>query len=259
MRRSDGFLLEIKEISKSFGGLVAVKDFSLGIEQAQIISLIGPNGAGKTTLFNVLTGITKPDRGMFALEGKKLTGMPAHKIAQQGIARTFQELKLFDDMSVIDNLLIAFKFKHGEKFLSSIFRRKKIKRETEAYIARARKLLKIVNLEQNASQPAGELSYGQRKLVEIVRTLAANPKLVLLDEPTAGVNPQLFYDISMLFRKLVTDGVTIFIIEHNIDFVMEISDKVAVMDGGKRIAFGTPEEVRNSEQVKEAYLGLRIE
>lgn len=240
-------MLTIKGLTKSFAGIKALDDVSLQIERGKITGLIGPNGSGKTTLFNVVTGVYPPDAGQVYYREQPLTGLKPHAICQHGILRTFQITRLFWEMTVLENMIVPVRrigvmnlFKEG------IFHREK---------NRAMELLDFVGLAQMAQVKAKKLSYGQQKLLELASILMADPELIMLDEPAGGVNPVMIDSLVEVIRELNEKGVTIFVVEHNMGVVMDLCDAVAVLDHGKTVAIGAPEEVQNNDEVLEAYLG----
>ena len=247
-------LLEVRNIGISFGGLKAVNDFSLTIEKGQLYGLIGPNGAGKTTVFNLLTGVYKPDTGSIFLDGKNLTGKKTIEINQAGIARTFQNIRLFKSQTVFENILIAKHLRRTSNLFTATFH---LNGKEEAKMRKeAEELLRIVGLEDLRDEMATSLPYGKQRRLEIARALATEPKLLLLDEPAAGMNPQETDDLTAFIAKIRDEfGLTIFMIEHHMDLVMEISDRIYVLDFGKPIAEGVPEEIQNNQRVIDAYLG----
>jgi len=226
-------MLSLKNISKSFGGVKAVNKCTFAVEENTITSLIGPNGAGKTTVFNIISGLTKPDAGAIRLENKNITGMPAYKIAQNGISRTFQLTKIFRNMSIRDNMLIAKKTSDQE----------------------IKAVLGSVYLNKPLDAIASELSYGQQRLLEIARALLMPHSLLLLDEPTAGVNPKIRDELKIILKKLRKEDKTILLIEHDMDFVMDISDTVIVLNEGKVLKIGKPKDIVKDKKVLKAYLG----
>ncbi|RJP65221.1 MAG: ABC transporter ATP-binding protein [Ignavibacteriales bacterium] len=247
-------LLQLKNISKSFDGTRAVNNFSCVIEDRNIIGLIGPNGAGKTTLFNILSGFLESDKGEIAFNGKNINRMTPYNITLSGISRTFQDLRLIRQLSVIENVLLCFKEQPGE-ILRKIFFKSRLSEETEAKNKeKAHTLLQFAGIDEKYNEPAGNLSYGQQKLLSIVCCLAAEPKLILLDEPVAGIQPATIEKIIEMLKALVKQGTTIFFIEHNINFVMHISDRIIVMDEGEKIAEGSPAEIAANAEILEAYL-----
>ena len=226
-------MLQLKNISKSFGGVKAVDRCTFEVKEKTITSLIGPNGAGKTTAFNIISGLTKADAGTIRLSGKNISGMPAYKIAQSGISRTFQLTKVFRNLTIKDNLLIAKKT--GEKEMQEI--------------------LKSVYLEKSLDTVASELSYGQQRLLEMARALLKPHELLMLDEPTAGVNPKIRQELKTILKNLRKEGKTVLLIEHDMEFVMDISDEVIVLNEGKVLKIGKPKQIMNDKKVSEAYLG----
>lgn len=249
-------LLEVRNIGISFGGLKAVNDFSLTIEKGQLYGLIGPNGAGKTTVFNLLTGVYKPDTGSIFLDGKNLTGKKTIEINQAGIARTFQNIRLFKELSVLDNVKVAFNQGMSYSVLKSIFRTPSYWKEEAEIDRKARELLAVFHMEDKADSLAQNLPYGQQRKLEIARALATNPKLLLLDEPAAGMNPtetaELMDTISTIRKNF---NISILLIEHDMSLVMSICERLIVIDYGQIIAKGTPYEIANNEKVIGAYLG----
>lgn len=246
-------MLEISGVTKHFDGVHAVDNASLKIPQATITSLIGPNGAGKTTLFNIICGYIEPDRGDVQFGGKSLNGYAPHQRASAGIGRTFQNMRLIKRLSSLENLMLAFINHKSGSFISnlsySISRKHEIKNKEKAY-----ELLHFVGLKDKADEPAGSLSYGQQKLLSLACCLALDAKLLMLDEPVAGVNQETILKILSLLRKLKDSSVTVFLIEHNLDAVTEISDRLIVMDEGRIIADGIPSEVKEMPEVIEAYI-----
>lgn len=243
-------ILEIRNLSKSYGGINAVDNCSFGIERANITGLIGPNGAGKTTLFNLLSGFEKPDSGNVYFENNDITNLESYKIVEQGICRTFQITKLFPNLTCLENIMISKKIANDYvSILGEIF-------ENDEKLAKySFKFLELVGLAEKKNTLGKDLSYGQQKLLEIARSLATEPKLLLLDEPFAGVNPKMVETIKQKIIDIKNSGKTVFIIEHNISAVMELCNKIIVLDYGEKIAEGKPNEVRNNKTVIEAYLG----
>lgn len=249
-------MLEIKEIVKSFGGLMAVCDCSLRVEQGSITGLIGPNGAGKTTLFNVITGQYKPDRGAIYFEGATIHGLPPHQIFQKKIYRTFQITREFAQMTVLENLMLMPEGQAGEKIWNTWFRPGAVRRQERVNLEKALEVLEFVELIDLKDEYASSLSGGQKKLLELARSMMSEPKMVLLDEPGAGVNPTLMRKLIANIEKLCEEmNITFFLIEHDMDLVMRLCNPVIVMSEGKKLVEGTPGEIKKDERVLEAYLG----
>jgi branched-chain amino acid transport system ATP-binding protein len=249
-------MLEIKKITKSFGGIAAVTDCSLRVEKNSITGLIGPNGAGKTTLFNLITGFYKPDSGLIHFKGERIDTLPPYRIFQKRIFRTFQITREFTKMTVVENLMSVHHPQIGEKIWNTWFRRKKVKDEEWAINANAIEVLEFVELIDLKDEYAGSLSGGQKKLLEIAKSIMAEPELVLLDEPGAGVNPTLMKKLVEKIKILSTEKhMTFFLIEHDMDLVMNLCNPVIVMSEGKKLTEGTPEYIKSHHEVLEAYLG----
>lgn len=248
-------MLTIEHLCLDFDGLKAVNDVSLHVNKGSVTALIGPNGAGKTTLFNLIAGVYKPLSGEVYLEGNRITGMKPYEVCKEGIARTYQVIKLFSGMSVLDNVLVGMHSQLNSGFWQGVFKTKKTRAEEKAALKKAHELLELVGLEKYAQFPAGSLAYGQQRLLEIARALASNPKLLLLDEPAAGMNSTEKMELNERIRTMIKMGVTVLIVEHDMDMVMSIADKIYVINSGKNLADGTAEEIANNEAVIEAYLG----
>lgn len=254
---------DAQSISIVFGGLKAVTNFGLKLEKGELVGLIGPNGAGKTTIFNMLTGVYNPTSGNIIFNGesgeKSIIGLKPYQITQMGIARTFQNIRLFKDLKVIDNVRIAFHSNVKYTALQAVLRTTSYYKEEEAMVERARELLKIFNLHNKENELAKNLPYGEQRKLEITRALATNPKLLLLDEPAAGMNPQETQDLMNLI-KFIRDkfNLTILLIEHDMSLVMGICERIAVLDYGQTIAMGTPQQISKDPKVIKAYLGEEV-
>jgi ABC-type branched-subunit amino acid transport system ATPase component len=248
-------MLEIKGVTKAFAGVRAVSDVHIAVREGEFASVIGPNGSGKTTLFNCVTGFIRPDGGTVLFQGRDITGMPPFKIARLGMARTFQSVRLFAELSVLDNLLAGIQEYQHDSSLGRLIRSSGVRRNEAAARRQAMNMLDLVHLAGFERARAGALSYGQRKLLSIAVALMSKPRLVLLDEPTAAVNPTVILSIRDLLKEFNDDGQTFLLIEHNMEFVMSLSKTVTVLDAGQVIASGSPAEVRSDRRVLEAYLG----
>lgn len=252
-------LLQVNQLGIQFGGLKAVSEFNLQINKGELIGLIGPNGAGKTTVFNMLTGVYEPTEGEILFDGKKIHGLPPYKITRRGISRTFQNIRLFADLSVLDNVRIGYHTIAKNSLLSSIFRLPAHFSNEKEMRDKAIKFLKIFNLEHLKDETAKNLPYGMQRRLEIARALAAGPKLLLLDEPAAGMNPKETAELMDLIAFIREEfDLTILLIEHDMKLVMGICERISVLDHGLLIAEGSPEEIRNHPKVIEAYLGEEV-
>jgi ABC-type branched-subunit amino acid transport system ATPase component len=248
-------MLEIDHLTKSFGGLMAVNDVSFQLADTGITGLVGPNGSGKTTLFHLITGFYELDRGQIHFDGKRISGLAPHIISRMGLVRTFQQTRVLPFLSALENLMAASPGQKGERLCSVFFQPHRVKREERSNRQEALQILVLLKLKTLERHLAGRLSFGQQKLLELGRVLMAKPRMILLDEPTAGINPTLTRQLIDVIRELTRKKIQIFLIEHNMPLVAEICEKVLVMDSGSLIFSGTPSEASRNSRVIEAYLG----
>ncbi len=248
-------MLQIDNITKQFGGIKAVDNLSFEVQKGTIHSIIGPNGAGKTTLVNMITGVYKVDSGTVFLDGADITNIATNKLVYRGVCRTFQNLEICNNMTVLENVLLGFDKYMSKNLLKSCFRSSSIIEDEKRYTKRAMHLLSLIDLEQFAHTKAQNLSYGILKKLEIIRALATSPELLLLDEPVAGLNPKETAEVAQLIKTVVKDELTVILIEHDMKMVMDISDHITVINFGKKLASGTPDEIINNKDVIKAYLG----
>ncbi len=249
-------LLNIQHLGMHFGGLSALEDFSLEVPEGGLYGLIGPNGAGKTTVFNLISGFLKPSRGRISLNGVEITRLPPHRITYLGVARTFQNIRLFQELSVLDNVLVGFHCRSRASWGEAILRLPRYRGEEREHRVRAWELLRQVGLAEAAAQPAGKLPYGHQRRLEIARALATGPRFLMLDEPAAGLNPQETLNLIEFLREIKERyRLTMLVIEHNLQLVMRLCRRLLVLDHGLTIANGEPAEVRRHPEVIRAYLG----
>lgn len=248
-------ILEVRKVRKHFGGIAAVNDVSFTVDPASVTAIIGPNGAGKTTLFNIITGIYPPSSGEVVFGDRKLTGLPMHYLARYGVTRTFQNMELFDNLTVLESVMIGGYTLGSTGVVSSLLGLGRVAREKAAIQERSLETLALVGLEDRALDIATELPYGQQRLVEIARALCLKPRLLLLDEPVSGLNPGESSKLGELILRLKNSGITILFVEHDMETVMEIADKIIVLNFGSKLAEGTPDEIQNNQKVITTYLG----
>ncbi len=253
-----GLILETKDVVKRFGGLTAVNKLSFSMEKGRIFSIIGPNGAGKTTFFNALSGLSRPDEGEIRFEGRRIDGLAPDRVMNLHMARTFQNIRLFGSMTVVENIMVGAYTRLRQSAVQTVLRTRAFRAEEKRAEARAEDLMEYVGLRGIGNELAGSLPYGAQRRVEIARALASEPRLLLLDEPTAGMNPAETEEATSLVRRLRDElGITILLIEHDMRVVMSISERISVMDYGEKIAEGEPRVIASNPRVIEAYLGRR--
>lgn len=252
---ADKGYLSVRGIRKQFGGIVAVDQVSFDVNRGEVVSIIGPNGAGKTTVFNMLTGVYQVDEGTITFNGAEIQNQRPQNIVKAGMSRTFQNIRLFPDMRVIENVLVGAHIKTSYSMVDSIFRTGRFRKEEDEKVLQAIRLLRSVGLEARKDDYASNLPYGDQRKLEIARAIATGAQLILLDEPAAGMNPKESEELMLFIRSLKQQGYTILLIEHDMSVVMNISDRIYVLDHGKPIAQGVPSEIANNERVIEAYLG----
>ncbi len=248
-------LLEVKNLTRSFGGLTALSNVDFHVNDGEIVSLIGPNGAGKTTFFNCVTGIYAPTSGSLTLNGENISGLRPSRVAWKGISRTFQNIRLFPGMTATENVMAGCHSRTNTGPIGAILKTRKCRDEEKRIEEKAHHLLRFIGLSSKANTMAGNLAYGDQRRLEIARALATEPKLLLLDEPAAGMNPQETEGLKSLILKIRDNGISVFLIEHHMKVVMTISDRVVVLDHGEKLAEGTPVEIQNNPDVVRAYLG----
>ncbi|WP_144481061.1 ABC transporter ATP-binding protein [Cytobacillus oceanisediminis] len=247
--------LETKNLTKKFGGLTAVNDVDFSIEKGKINAIIGPNGAGKSTFFNLISGFHPPTSGHIIFKGRDITNLPANKIAELGIARTFQTTNLFEQSTVLDNVIVGHRLRTNSNLLDAVFRSKRLKKEEEKCREKAFEVIEFTGLEKVANKLVGSLTQEEKKRTAFALALATDPEIVFLDEPAAGVNPDETEGLALLMKKMADKGITVCLIEHKMQMIMKLADKIMVLNYGEKIAEGNAEEIRNNPTVIKAYLG----
>jgi branched-chain amino acid transport system ATP-binding protein len=247
--------LETKQLTKKFGGLIAVNQVDFEMEKGKINAIIGPNGAGKSTFFNLISGFHRPSSGQVIFKGQDISKLPSNKIAELGVARTFQTTNLFEQSTVLDNVIVGHRLRTKSNLLDAIFRTPRLKREEAQCRDKAMEVLEFVDLQHVAGKLVGNLTQEEKKRTAFALALATDPEIVFLDEPAAGVNPDETEGLALLMKKMVAKGITVCLIEHKMQMIMKIADKIMVLNYGEKIAEGRPEEIRNNETVIKAYLG----
>ncbi|WP_137744631.1 ABC transporter ATP-binding protein [Robertmurraya siralis] len=248
-------ILQTKQLTKQFGGLVAVKNVDFNIEKRKVNAIIGPNGAGKSTFFNLITGVHRPSSGQILYKGEDITHLPANKVAELGLARTFQTTNLFEMATVFDNVVVGHRLRTRSNFFDAIFRTKRLKEEEERCKQKALEVLEFTELSHIGHQLVANISQEEKKRVAFALALATEPEIVFLDEPTAGVNPDETESLAYLIKKMVNQGITVCLIEHKMRMIMDLADHIMVLNYGEKIAEGTPSEINKNEEVIRAYLG----
>lgn len=248
-------MLKIEKATIKFGGLVAVNEVTAEVPQGTIFGLIGPNGAGKTTMFNIISGVCTPTSGKIIFNGKEIQGLPPYKINELGIARTYQNINLFKKMTALENVMVGCHTRTKSGLVTSVLKTKKEQQEEASVVNKCLDILKFMDLEEKAYYKASNLSYGEQRRLEISRALASDPKLLLLDEPAAGMNGKEKEELTEIIRKISNKGITVLLVEHDMKLVMDVTHMICVLNYGKKIAFGDPNHIQNNEEVIAAYLG----